>query len=167
VHLVAVVSGWTYNLGLKATVFSVVPFAVTFGLFPAIATLPLHSAAWPPSWVMLAGALIGVSAHFGNVVPDLAEDAVAGVRGLPHRLGRFASGLTACVAALSAIAVVVIGRTRDLGLVDWLLVAAAVSLAAAAMSALRRDTRSEAAFYGSMLIAAIGIALIASSGALG
>jgi 4-hydroxybenzoate polyprenyltransferase len=166
VHILAVASGWAYNLGLKTTAFSVLPFALTFGLFPAVATLPLDQHPWPPLWVMLAGALIGVSAHFGNVVPDLAEDAAAGVRGLPHRLGRFASGLIACGAALTAIAVVLICRAATPAPLDWLLGTGAVVVAAVAMLRLRRDIHSEAAFYGSMVIAAIGIALIASSGAL-
>ena len=41
----------------------------------------------PPLWLPLAGALLGVGAHFVNVLPDLADDAATGVRGLPHRLG--------------------------------------------------------------------------------
>jgi 4-hydroxybenzoate polyprenyltransferase len=166
VHLVAVASGWAYNLGLKATVFSVLPYLVTFGLFPAVATLPLTDHPWPPTWVLLAGGLIGASAHFGNVVPDLAEDAAAGVRGLPHRLGRLGSGTAACGVALAAVAVVVLGRGAELRTLDWLLVTAALVVAAAALVDLRRDPLSEAAFYGSMVMAAIGIALIATSGAL-
>jgi 4-hydroxybenzoate polyprenyltransferase len=167
IHLLAVASGWVYNLGVKATAFSALPFAVTFGLFPAVATLALGQHPWPPSWVLLAGALIGVSAHFGNVVPDLDEDAAAGVRGLPHRLGRLASGSVACGSALSAIAVVLLGRAAKLAPVDWLLVIGAVAVAGVAMLSLRHDRHSEAAFYGSMVVAAIGIALIATSGALG
>jgi 4-hydroxybenzoate polyprenyltransferase len=166
VHLLAVASGWVYNLGVKATALSVLPFAVTFGLFPAVATLPLEQHPWPPPWVLLAGALIGVSAHFGNVVPDLDEDATAGVRGLPHRLGRLASGSVACGSALSAIAAVLLGRAAKPAPVDWLLATGAVAVAGVAMLRLRRNRHSEAAFYGSMAIAAIGIALIASSGAL-
>ena len=41
----------------------------------------------PPPWVPVAGALLGVGAHLVNALPDLADDAATGVRGLPHRLG--------------------------------------------------------------------------------
>ncbi len=166
VHLVAVASGWAYNLLLKSTVLSVLPYVVTFGLLPAVATLPLPAHPWPPMWVLAAGALIGVAAHFGNVVPDLDEDAAAGVRGLPHYVGRVGSGVAACAAALAAIAVVLAGRGGPHTVLDWVATAAAVALAVAALLTVRRNPRSEAAFYGSMAIAALGIALIASSGSL-
>ena len=166
VHLVAVASGWTYNLLLKSSVLSVLPYVVTFGLLPAVATLPLAAHPWPPLWVLAAGALIGVAAHFGNVVPDLDEDAAAGVRGLPHRVGRVGSGVAACAAALAAIAVVLAGQGGPRTLFDWVVTAAAVGLAVAALLTLQRNPHSEAAFYSSMAIAALGITLIAVSGAL-
>lgn len=166
VHLLAVASGWTYNLLLKSSVLSLLPYVVTFGLLPAVATLPLPAHPWPPMWVLAAGALIGVAAHFGNVVPDLDEDAAAGVRGLPHRLGRVGSGVAACVAALAAIAAVLAGQGGPRGALDWTVTAVACALAAGGVLALRRNPRSEAAFYNSMAIAALGIVLIATSGSL-
>ncbi len=167
VHLIAVASGWTYNLLLKSTVLSVLPYVVTFGLMPAVATLPLPAHLWPPASVLAAGALIGVAAHFGNVVPDLDEDAAAGVRGLPHRVGRVGSGVTACLAALAAIAAVLLGQGGPHAALDWVVTAAAVALAGGAFLAMSRNPRSEAAFYSSMAIAALGIVLIATSGSLG
>jgi 4-hydroxybenzoate polyprenyltransferase len=84
-HLVAVVSAWAYNLRLKATVVSWLPFALSFGVVPSIVTLVRH--AWPPWWATTAGARLGVAAHAANVLPDLAQDRLTGVRGLPQRLG--------------------------------------------------------------------------------
>jgi 4-hydroxybenzoate polyprenyltransferase len=81
---------WSYNLGLKSTVWSGASYAVAFGLLPSFSAsaLPGHPLArWP---VTVAAALLGLGAHFANVLPDLAEDARNGVRGLPQRLaGRF------------------------------------------------------------------------------
>ena len=77
---------WSYNLGLKSTVWSGATYAVAFGLLPSFSAsaLPGHPLArWP---VTLAAALLGLGAHFANVLPDLAEDARNGVRGLPQRL---------------------------------------------------------------------------------
>lgn len=104
-HAVAIAGGWAYNLGLKSTAWSFLPFAVSFGLLPAIATLGQEQPAWPAPWVIAAGALLGVAAHITNVLPDLADDAETGIRGLPHRLGARWSGLAAfaCLAAATAL----------------------------------------------------------------
>ena len=45
--LTVVACGWLYNLGLKATVFSFVPYAIAFGILPAVATLALPGPDWP------------------------------------------------------------------------------------------------------------------------
>lgn len=88
-HLGAVALGWAYNHPLKNTVASVLPFAVAFGLLVAF-VLP------DPGWQLVAGgALLGAAAHFANVLPDLADDAATGVRGLPHRMGGRAARATA------------------------------------------------------------------------
>ncbi|WP_314149366.1 UbiA family prenyltransferase [uncultured Leifsonia sp.] len=104
-HAVAIAGGWAYNLGLKRTAFSFVPFAVSFGLLPAIATLGQEHPAWPAPWVLVAGALLGVAAHITNVLPDLADDARTGISGMPHRLGARRSGVLAfgCLAVATAL----------------------------------------------------------------
>jgi 4-hydroxybenzoate polyprenyltransferase len=104
-HIVAVAMGWAYNLGLKNTPISVVPYAVSFGLLPAVATLGQPVPQFPAPWVIVVGALLGIAAHFTNVLPDLADDQDTGVRGLPHRLGARASGYIAfaCVAVATII----------------------------------------------------------------
>jgi 4-hydroxybenzoate polyprenyltransferase len=106
VHTIAIAGGWAYNLGLKSTVVSFVPFAISFGLLPAIATLGLEPPRFAAPWVLAAGALLGVAAHVTNVLPDLADDDSTGIRGLPHRLGAIPSGLLAfaCL-ALATIAI--------------------------------------------------------------
>ncbi|WP_228387448.1 UbiA family prenyltransferase [Nocardioides sp. dk884] len=86
-HLVCVGLAHAYNLGLKATPWSWLPYAGAFGLLPAVATLAGSVPARPAWWAVLAGAVLGVAAHLLNAVPDLADDASTGVHGLPHRLG--------------------------------------------------------------------------------
>jgi 4-hydroxybenzoate polyprenyltransferase len=109
VHLVAIAAAWAYNLRLKATVLSVVPYIVAFGLLPAFVTLGLPGAPWPPWWAVSAGALLGAGAHFANVVPDIADDLATGVRGLPQRLGRQASCRLAAVFLFAASLLLVFG----------------------------------------------------------
>lgn len=90
-HLTAVASGYAYNLGLKATVFSIAPYVVSFGLLPSFVTLARPTSRLAPWWTVSAAALLGAGAHVANVLPDLHSDQVAGVIGLPHRLGRSGS----------------------------------------------------------------------------
>lgn len=108
-HTMFLVSAWGYNLGLKGTVLSVLPYVVSFGLLPLIVTLALPSPAVASPWAMLAGALLGVSAHFANVLPDLEDDRATGVRGLPHRAGRRVAGLVIAGALAAASASIVLG----------------------------------------------------------
>ncbi len=108
-HLLTVASGWAYNLGLKATAWSWLPYAVAFGALPAFVSLVADPGDLPPWWLVSAGALLGVGAHLVNVLPDLADDAATGVRGLPHRLGARGAAALAAVVLLGATIVTVIG----------------------------------------------------------
>jgi 4-hydroxybenzoate polyprenyltransferase len=113
VQLLTVVSGWAYNLGLKATVWSWAPYAVAFGALPAFVSLVDDPGAAPPWWMVAAGALLGVGAHLVNVLPDLEDDAATGVRGLPHRLGARRSSALAAGVLVAATLVIVLGASVD------------------------------------------------------
>ena len=108
-NTVFIVSAWSYNLALKSTVFSVVPYIVSFGLLPMIVTLSSPVPVLASGWSVLAGALLGVSAHFSNVLPDLEDDRATGIRGLGHRVGRRTSGLVIAGALAAASASIVLG----------------------------------------------------------
>jgi 4-hydroxybenzoate polyprenyltransferase len=109
VHLVCVASAWAYNLGLKATVWSWVPYAVAFGLLTVFVALAGDAA--PPWWWPVGAAMLGVGAHLLNVLPDLDDDAATGVRGLPHVLGPRRHAPIAATVLVAASAVVLIGAT--------------------------------------------------------
>jgi 4-hydroxybenzoate polyprenyltransferase len=162
-QLVGVACGWAYNLGLKSTVWSWLPFAIAFGLLPAVATYALPDPVAPPWWAWAAGALVGVSAHLGNVLPDLAEDEATGVRGLPHRLGATVTATLGLGAALAASVLVVVAPDSTPSRWAWAGVAAAAVIAVAAFLVVRRRPSSEAAFYATMFVAAIGVVLLAAS----
>ena len=100
--------GWGYNLGLKRTVWSWLPYALCFGLMPMVVSLAVtdQAAAW---WATTAGALLGVGAHLVNAVPDLEADRLTGVHGLPHRWGARHSLDAATVLLLAGSFVVVLG----------------------------------------------------------
>ena len=93
-----------YNFYFKFTIFSWLPYAIAFGALPSCMALSKEQA--PELWMWLGGALLGTAAHFLNVVKDMDEDRVSGIKGLPQRLGTKASVVTAI--ALIALAAVVI-----------------------------------------------------------
>lgn len=114
-HLVFLVSAWSYNAGLKGTALSVLPYVISFGLLPSLVTLSAAEptpAAW---WASAAGALLGVAAHFANVLPDLDDDERTGIRGLPHRVGRTSSLVVTWLILLAAAASLAIGLCNAIG----------------------------------------------------
>jgi 4-hydroxybenzoate polyprenyltransferase len=112
-HLVALGGGWAYNAWLKHGPLSPLPYVVSFGLLPMLATLALPVPALAAWWAVLAGSLLGIAAHVANVLPDLADDAATGVRGLPHRLGRVASTLLGGLALAAAAVALTVGVGAD------------------------------------------------------
>ena len=115
VHAITLASAWTYNAALKNSALSVLPYVVSFGLLPAIASLARPAPALPGWWVFAAGALLGIAAHFANVLPDLDDDRKTGVRGLPHRLGMRPSIVITWVALLLGALAVAVGVASTAG----------------------------------------------------
>lgn len=148
-HLGCVAAGWAYNLGLKATMWSWLPYAVAFGLLPVFVWVAGNSPQAVPVWLPLAAASLGVGAHLLNVLPDIEDDHATGVRGLPHRLG---------ARRLPGAAVVVLGAGSVLVLFGASVpVPAALAglLVVAALAAVVLRGRGRAPFA-----AAVGIALL-------
>ena len=75
----------SYNLFFKFNVFSWLPYAIAFGALPSC--MALSKDVTPPVWMWLGGALLGTAAHFLNVIKDMKEDHISGIRGLPQRCG--------------------------------------------------------------------------------
>jgi 4-hydroxybenzoate polyprenyltransferase len=158
--LTLVASGWAYNVGLKATVFSGVPYLVGFGALPAVPYLALPGHQWPPWWAPMTGALLGFGAHFANVLPDLRADEATGVRGLPQRLGA-RTGVIVMAAALAAASVVLGFGPASVSMAHSLLASAAGILGAvtAAIAAIRNPD-GPAAFRITLLIAVFDVGLL-------
>ncbi len=156
VHLLALLMAHLYNLGLKSSPLSVVPYGVAFAQLPAFITLGLTPPHLPPSWAVVAAGLIGAAAHFTQTLPDLELDAATGMKGLPHRLGTRGSlaavGVLLAAGALAA-ALGPIGRPPPIALVT-LGLSLALVVAVLVEGALRRYS---AAFH--LTIAAAGAAV--------
>jgi len=84
-------AGWScglaYDLWLKRTRLSWVPYSLAFPLLPV--WVYLAADAWRPMllWVFPLGALLGLALHLANQAPDIAADRRAGVRGTAQVLG--------------------------------------------------------------------------------
>jgi 4-hydroxybenzoate polyprenyltransferase len=160
-YALAIALGWAYNLGLKSSLASGVTYLLGFGLMPAYAasTLPGHPA---PRWpVTVAAGLLGLGAHFANVLPDLAADKATGVGGLPQRVAaRWGPGTVRAAAIallLTASVLLLLGATRRWVAVPGLLAALLLAVASA------RGT-GRVPFLAAIGIAAIDITLFAAGG---
>lgn len=80
--------GLAYDLRFKGTLVSGLLYAVYFPLIPLLAYVVFGRPAPFLIWVLPLGALLGVTMNIANSLPDLEADTAAGVRGLPHALGR-------------------------------------------------------------------------------
>lgn len=134
-HLVLMVgSGIAYNLGLKATLWSWLPYVVAFGSLPAVVSLAATPPEAPKVWIVAASAALGAAAHFLNTLPDLADDAATGIRGLPQRIGGPRSQRVAAALLIAATAVIVLGPPGPAPATRWVALLLAAALAVGALT---------------------------------
>jgi len=170
-HTVFLASAWAYNAGLKATVFSLAPFILSFGLFPSFATLAAPEPSFAAPWAWLAGAALGAAIHLTNVLPDLDDDARTGISGLPHRLGVQVSAALAAAAVLAGALAVTLGPVgANLGavpVISWIFFGLVLGVAVATCVLATRGHSSRVLFRLVMLSALLLAAqLVAAGGSL-
>lgn len=161
-HLVALASGWLYNEGLKRTLLATLCYIVGFGLIPLLVTLARDEprpAAW---WAVALGGMLGLAAHFANVLPDLEADRRHGIRALPHRLGARRAGAVALVALAVAgvLGAVGPGAATPVTIVG---AAATVALLVVGLVVLVRAPASRALFRVIMLAAVAAVVTLAGA----
>jgi 4-hydroxybenzoate polyprenyltransferase len=167
-HLVGVACGWAYNLGMKSTVWSWLPYAIAFGLLPTWVFAAQEGAPWAPPWMMLAASTLGVSAHLVNAAPDIDDDRAEGITGLPQRWGA-APSVTAALGLLSIGAVVgLLGPAGEPAAIEQFLLAVILLIAVSAALAVTRAARAGRGLprwtFGAMLaLVAAVVALILSA----
>ncbi|WP_406288770.1 UbiA family prenyltransferase [Embleya sp. NBC_00896] len=159
VHVVGVGAAWAYDLGVKGTLASWVPYAVGFGSLPAFVAFGLPGRPSPTWWIVAAAALLGCGAHLADALPDLADDLAAGVRGLPHRLGPTGIRTLTPLPLVGATALLAYGRPDRAGR----LALGAAGLVGAA-GALLGGRRPRVPFAAAVAVAAIDVALLLRRG---
>ncbi len=95
VYMLGIACGVAYNFYFKFSVLSPLPYAIAFAALPS--SIAISKDITPPLWMWLGGALLGMAAHFINVLKDMKEDHVSGIKGLPQRLGTRGSVVAAVV----------------------------------------------------------------------
>ncbi|MFE6973338.1 UbiA family prenyltransferase [Streptomyces sp. NPDC057682] len=161
-HLGAVAAAWAYNLRLKATALSWLPYALGFGVLPAVAALTLPARPAPAWWAVTTGALLGIAAHLGDVLPDIEDDLREGVRGLPHRLGARTTALLLPLPLLAASVVLALGPPGPPG--PWGTLTLALAPPAALAGLLLAPVRRKAPLAVAALLAAADVTLLLARG---
>jgi 4-hydroxybenzoate polyprenyltransferase len=156
-HVVAVLSAWTYNLLLKTTVLSPLPYAVSFGLVPVFVTYGLTPPSPPATWLVVTCALVGVAAHLANAIPDADSDELVGAGGVVAAVGvRTASivALTCLVAAVGLLA-------AHLDVTPWAAVGVVLLATAGAVTVAVRDQgRGPGLFRYVLALAVVAVLLL-------
>ena len=172
-QVIGLASGWAYNLGVKGTPFSFVPYVVGFGILPVIVTLSLpvspgDAPVLAAPWVIAVAAVLGVAAHFANAMPDIEVDRAEGILGLPQRVGVRASGIATFVILLGGATIAFFGPGGQLLWAQWLGLGVNTLIAAVGVWLVARrpshQPPSRLAFRLIMVAALANIVMIAVAG---
>jgi 4-hydroxybenzoate polyprenyltransferase len=130
VLLVGFAAGWAYDLWLKPTALSFLPFAIAFPLLPTWVGIVAGRHFTDFFALIAGGAFLAVAVHLADSLPDLRSDAAIGVHSLAVTLG-FDKSVGAIIACLLIGSTVVIAANGSRPLA-----ATVVSLAGLLASAL-------------------------------
>lgn len=144
--------GIAYDVRLKRTLFSAVPYMIAIPTLPTWVWVTLD--AWEPAlwWLWPIGGLIGLSVHLANTLPDLDDDAQHGVRGMAHALGANRTRALAwgsfALALVCAVAAGVIHEAEAVLLIAAIGSAAGALALAIALHFARRDAMAAQIGFG-------------------
>lgn len=105
VYLLGIACGVAYNFYFKFNWLSPIPYAIAFAALPS--SVALSKGITPPLWMWLGGALLGMAAHFVNVLKDMKADQKSGIKGLPQILGTRKSIAAALLLTISGISLLI------------------------------------------------------------
>jgi 4-hydroxybenzoate polyprenyltransferase len=145
-HSIGLAAAAAYNLGLRATWLSWLPYAIAFPFVPVFA-----AGEWPRPWVLVTASQLGIAAHLAQVLPDIEQDRRQHVLGLPQRLGvaNTASGIAVLITGCAAMLTLAVRRRRT----TWAAIGATAAAGAAAK--LGHSGRPKAAFRATLVAAGL------------
>jgi len=103
-HILAVASAQLYNLYLARTVWSFIPYAISFGLLTVFVTQASSLDNWPSWQMVLIAVCVGITAHILNALPDLEIDKKSQLGGLVVSLGKAKSFFIVALLAVVTLA---------------------------------------------------------------
>lgn len=128
-HVFALAMAWIYNIALSRTWWSWLPYALAFGSVPAFLSFGLDGQA-PALWLTLVCAIVGVSSHLANALPDLELDRQAEVKGFVIVAGRTSATWLCWILLVIGSVILAIEVSPVRG---WIPIPLGVALAAAAL----------------------------------
>jgi 4-hydroxybenzoate polyprenyltransferase len=96
-HVVAVSSALVYNFWLSRTIWSWLPYAVSFALMTVFIAQASSPSLWPTWPILCLSVLVGVTAHIFNAIPDIDSARQLNLGGLVVSLGKRKSIVVAVV----------------------------------------------------------------------
>ena len=108
VYMLGIACGVAYNFYFKFSPLSPLPYAIAFAALPSC--IAISKDVTPPLWMWLGGALLGMAAHFINVIKDMKEDQISQIGGLPQRLGTTKSLIVAIFLIICGVLTILITR---------------------------------------------------------
>ena len=154
--------GLAYDVRLKRTLLSALPYMIAIPTLPLWVWLTLGEWHAVLLWLLPLGALIGLALHLANTLPDIDSDTSNGVRGLAHALGSRRSMFVAWSAFALALAlslVLAFAVSYDVAVYAAAFVAGVGCLVASVAAYL--FLRSSAALQFGFGILSIGAAILA------
>ena len=124
IYLFGVGIGVAYNFCFKSTLLSPLPYALAFAAL--VSSIVISTDRTPPIWLITCGTLLGVAAHFANVLKDLDQDLESKIKGLPQRLGKKVSRII-CASLLIGTTLILHSLVGNTPLLVIGLIAAAIT----------------------------------------
>jgi 4-hydroxybenzoate polyprenyltransferase len=161
-HVFALIMAWLYNTVLSRTWWSWLPYALAFGSIPAFLTYGLNGQ--PPAlWLTAVCAIVGVSAHVANALPDLEMDRQAEVNGFVTTLGRTRATWLCWILLLVGSAILAVESSA---VSMWFPAALGIALAGAALYAKLSHSRT-ATFNAILALVVVQVLMLVAAVTVG
>jgi 4-hydroxybenzoate polyprenyltransferase len=149
--------GLAYDLGLKRTPLSWLPYLVALPLVPIWAWTTMRAFAPRLLWLYPIGALLVVAIHLAQTLPDIEGDRGQGERGLAVVLGRRRATALLWSAAFLSVAIVGVGAL--VGARPWAGLLAALLAGLLLLTTLLLGARARAHWFEALAACAIVLGL--------
>lgn len=108
-------AGWAYDVFLKRTPLSFLPFAVGFPLLPVWVGLVAHRPATSLLAIVIGVVPLAIGIHLADAIPDRDADRASGLETLAVYLGRPAAEIAAAIAVGIGSSVAIVTGLRRFG----------------------------------------------------